>query len=214
MFNFFDWLQVEINPNLIVAEISYDNNVVVCDLNYTGYYARIYNCKHEGLLQGEKDKMAGVKNNPIKYRYPFQFFFLRLFDYHSSCQPKTTRRAQTSMKVFCSEGFYLFWNFISIFVHFFFVPYALFMFYKIIQNSDDEIVWVFYSLQKNKTKTNTQPPKKSLCPIYHSLLTSCVVLIDHIALHIYQFCCHKTNISLVYYICTRFASFVSDSNFG
>lgn len=50
MFNFFDWLQVEINPNLIVAEISYDNNVVVCDLNYTGYYARIYNCKHEGLL--------------------------------------------------------------------------------------------------------------------------------------------------------------------
>lgn len=50
MFNFFYWLQVEINPNLIVAEISYDNNVVVCDLNYTGYYARIYNCKHEGLL--------------------------------------------------------------------------------------------------------------------------------------------------------------------
>uniref|UniRef100_K1PQV8 protein-lysine 6-oxidase n=1 Tax=Magallana gigas TaxID=29159 RepID=K1PQV8_MAGGI len=42
--------KVEINPNLIVAEISYDNNVVVCDLNYTGYYARIYNCKHEGLL--------------------------------------------------------------------------------------------------------------------------------------------------------------------
>lgn len=124
MFNFFYWLQVEINPNLIVAEISYDNNVVVCDLNYTGYYARIYNCKHEGLLQEEKDKMAGVKNNPIKYRYPFQFFFspitvVETFDYHSSCQPKTTRRAQTSMKVFCSEGFYLFWNFISIFVHFF-----------------------------------------------------------------------------------------------
>lgn len=124
MFNFFDWLQVEINPNLIVAEISYDNNVVVCDLNYTGYYARIYNCKHEGLLQGEKDKMAGVKNDPIKYRYPFQFFFspitvVETFDYHSSCQPKTTRRAQTSMKVFCSEGFYLFWNFISIFVQFF-----------------------------------------------------------------------------------------------
>lgn len=124
MFNFFYWLQVEINPNLIVAEISYDNNVVVCDLNYTGYYARIYNCKHEGLLQGEKDKMAGVKNNPLKYRYPFYFIFppitvVETFDYHSSCQPKTTRRAQTSMKVFCSEGFYLFWNFISIFVQFF-----------------------------------------------------------------------------------------------
>lgn len=42
--------KVEINPNLIVAEISYDNNVVVCDLNYTGYYARIHNCKLAGLL--------------------------------------------------------------------------------------------------------------------------------------------------------------------
>lgn len=118
MFNFFYWLQVEINPNLIVAEISYDNNVVVCDLNYTGYYARIYNCKHEGLLQGEKDKMAGVKNNPLSIPVSILVFFspitvVETFDYHSSCQPKTTRRAQTSMKVFFAVRFFIFFGTLS-----------------------------------------------------------------------------------------------------
>lgn len=43
-------LQIEVNPKMLVAEISYDNNVVVCDLNYTGYYARVSNCKLTSLL--------------------------------------------------------------------------------------------------------------------------------------------------------------------
>lgn len=90
MFNFFYWLQVEINLNFIVVEISYDNNVVVCDLNYIGYYVRIYNCKYEGFLQEEKDRMVGVKNNLIKYWYLFQFFFfliivVEIFDYYLLC---------------------------------------------------------------------------------------------------------------------------------
>jgi hypothetical protein len=42
--------QIEINPNMIVAEISFDNNAVVCDLNYTGYFARIFNCKLTSLI--------------------------------------------------------------------------------------------------------------------------------------------------------------------
>lgn len=137
--------------------------------------------------------MAGVKNNPIKYRYPFYLFFspitvVETFDYHSSCQPKTTRRAQTSMKVFLQWGFL---SFLELYHHLcpiFFVPYALIY---VLHNYLE--LWWWNSLgflfspkkkQTNKTKTNTKPPKKSLCPIYHSLLTSCVVLIDHISLHI------------------------------
>lgn len=65
----------------------------------------------------EKDKMAGVKNKPWQWNtgIHFSFFFFwdyccwNIFDYHSSCQPKTRRRAQTSnlSRMFCSEHFYL-----------------------------------------------------------------------------------------------------------
>ena len=42
--------QLEVNPNLVVAELSFENNVVQCDLTYTGYYARIHNCERKSLL--------------------------------------------------------------------------------------------------------------------------------------------------------------------
>ncbi|XP_062612834.1 uncharacterized protein LOC134274574 isoform X2 [Saccostrea cucullata] len=42
--------KVEVNPKMLVAEISFDNNAVVCNLQYTGYYARLSKCKHASLL--------------------------------------------------------------------------------------------------------------------------------------------------------------------
>lgn len=51
----------------------------------------------------KKDKMAGVKNNPgneipvsILVFFSSGIIVVETFDYHSSCQPKTRRRAQTS----------------------------------------------------------------------------------------------------------------------
>lgn len=43
-------LQLEVNPNLHVPEISYDNNGMTCKLQYTGYYARITDCKLISIL--------------------------------------------------------------------------------------------------------------------------------------------------------------------
>lgn len=37
-------MQVVINPEFKVAEMSYDNNAVVCTLYYGPQYARLYNC--------------------------------------------------------------------------------------------------------------------------------------------------------------------------
>ncbi|OWF45340.1 Lysyl oxidase-like 3 [Mizuhopecten yessoensis] len=42
--------KVEINPSLLIAELSYDNNVITCTLAYTGYQARILECKLGSLL--------------------------------------------------------------------------------------------------------------------------------------------------------------------
>lgn len=43
-------LKIELNPNMLVPEISYDNNVAVCDLYFNTASVRLYNCRHEGLL--------------------------------------------------------------------------------------------------------------------------------------------------------------------
>ena len=42
--------QMEINPSLLVAELNFDNNVATCDLWYSGYNARMSNCRFESLL--------------------------------------------------------------------------------------------------------------------------------------------------------------------
>lgn len=42
--------KLEVNPNLLVPEISFDNNGMNCDLYYSGYYARITNCKLRSIL--------------------------------------------------------------------------------------------------------------------------------------------------------------------
>lgn len=38
--------QVRVNPDNKVPELSYDNNLVTCDLYYQGSYAKATNCKH------------------------------------------------------------------------------------------------------------------------------------------------------------------------
>lgn len=38
-------LQVSVNPEFKVAEMSYDNNSAVCKLLYTETYARVYDCE-------------------------------------------------------------------------------------------------------------------------------------------------------------------------
>lgn len=43
-------LKIELNPNMLVPEISYDNNVAVCDLYFNTASVRLYNCRTEGLL--------------------------------------------------------------------------------------------------------------------------------------------------------------------
>ncbi|XP_041370239.1 lysyl oxidase homolog 2A-like [Gigantopelta aegis] len=42
--------KMEINPSLLVAELTFDNNVAVCDLWYSGYNAQMSNCRYESLL--------------------------------------------------------------------------------------------------------------------------------------------------------------------
>lgn len=136
--------------------------------------------------------MAGVKNNPIKYRYPLLFFFSRLLLLkHSTIIHHVNQRPHAEHKLpwrFFAVRVFIFFGTLSASLSNFFVPNALIY---VLHNYLE--LWWWNSLgflfspkknQTNKTKTNTQPPKKSLCPIYHSLLTSCVVLIDHIALHI------------------------------
>lgn len=43
-------LQMEVNPTMLVAELDFDNNVARCDLWYSGYFAKLSNCRHESLL--------------------------------------------------------------------------------------------------------------------------------------------------------------------
>lgn len=43
-------LKIEINPDMKVPEISYDNNVITCDLYFNTQQARAWNCKLESLL--------------------------------------------------------------------------------------------------------------------------------------------------------------------
>lgn len=42
--------QMEVNPTMLVAELDFDNNVARCDLWYSGYFAKLSNCRHESLL--------------------------------------------------------------------------------------------------------------------------------------------------------------------
>ncbi|XP_063431972.1 uncharacterized protein LOC134714554 isoform X2 [Mytilus trossulus] len=42
--------KLEVNPSLFVPEISFENNGMNCDLHYSGYYARITNCKLHSIL--------------------------------------------------------------------------------------------------------------------------------------------------------------------
>ena len=44
------YFKLEVNPNLHVPEISYDNNGMTCKLQYTGYYARITECRLISIL--------------------------------------------------------------------------------------------------------------------------------------------------------------------
>ncbi|XP_076103067.1 uncharacterized protein LOC143072142 isoform X1 [Mytilus galloprovincialis] len=42
--------KLEVNPSMFVPEISFENNGMSCDLHYSGYYARITNCKLHSIL--------------------------------------------------------------------------------------------------------------------------------------------------------------------
>ncbi|XP_071167971.1 lysyl oxidase homolog 3A-like isoform X5 [Mytilus edulis] len=42
--------KLEVNPSMFVPEISFENNGMNCDLHYSGYYARITNCKLHSIL--------------------------------------------------------------------------------------------------------------------------------------------------------------------
>ncbi|XP_014775645.1 lysyl oxidase homolog 4 [Octopus bimaculoides] len=44
-------LKVEFNPNMHVSEMTFDNNVVQCQLYYSGTYAQAYNCEIIPLLR-------------------------------------------------------------------------------------------------------------------------------------------------------------------
>lgn len=37
-------LQLNINPNLVVPELSYDNNAAVCEMTYNGFSAKLSGC--------------------------------------------------------------------------------------------------------------------------------------------------------------------------
>ncbi|XP_052227778.1 uncharacterized protein LOC127842356 isoform X2 [Dreissena polymorpha] len=43
-------LKIELNPNMKVPEISFDNNVARCNLYFNTYQARVYNCTLDSLL--------------------------------------------------------------------------------------------------------------------------------------------------------------------
>ena len=43
-------LQLEVNPEFLVAELNYDNNVAHCNLWYSGYQAKLSKCRYESLL--------------------------------------------------------------------------------------------------------------------------------------------------------------------
>ncbi|KAK6185368.1 hypothetical protein SNE40_007618 [Patella caerulea] len=42
--------KMEINPTILVAELDYDNNVAICEIWYSGYNAKMYDCRYESLL--------------------------------------------------------------------------------------------------------------------------------------------------------------------
>lgn len=133
----------------------------------------------------KKDKMAGVKNKPWQWNtgIHFSFFFLLglLLLKHSTIIHHVNQRPDAEHKLpsrmFCSEGFYLVGTLAATFLLLYQLHEFLF--------SDRGIFCFFFkfSTPPNKKKSNTRPPKNSFCPIYHSLLTSCVVLIDLIYTH-------------------------------
>lgn len=43
-------LQVEVNPDFLVAELDFDNNVARCDLWYSGYAVKLMNCRLDSLI--------------------------------------------------------------------------------------------------------------------------------------------------------------------
>lgn len=123
----------------------------------------------------------------MKYRYPFQFFFLlgllllkrSTIIHHVNQRPDAEHKLPSRM--FCSEGFYLVGTLSATFS----LLYQLheFMFYIFRTLMWNILVFFFNSQHPPIKKSNTRPPKNSFCPIYHSLLTSCVVLIDLIYTH-------------------------------
>ncbi|XP_059173830.1 mucin-2-like [Physella acuta] len=41
---------MEVNPDMLVAESNFDNNVVSCEMYYNGFLATLRNCRHQSLL--------------------------------------------------------------------------------------------------------------------------------------------------------------------
>lgn len=45
LFIFLCMLQLKVNPDELVEELDFDNNVITCTLNYTGYNVSVRNCQ-------------------------------------------------------------------------------------------------------------------------------------------------------------------------
>lgn len=137
----------------------------------------------------EKDKMAGVKNKPWQWNTGIHFSFFSsgiiVVETYSTIIHHVNRRPDAEHKLpsrmFCSEGFYLVGTLSATFL----LLYQLheFMFYIFRTLMWNILVFFFNSQHPPIKKSNTRPPKNSFCLIYHSLLTSCVVLIDLIYTH-------------------------------
>lgn len=153
----------------------------------------------------------------MKYRYPFQFFFLlgllllkrSTIIHHVNQRPDAEHKLPSRM--FCSEGFYLVGTLSATFS----LLYQLheFMFYIFRTLIVEQ--FGFFLILTPPLKKKQHPTTKEFILSNLSFIIDFLCCINRSYLYtlINQFCCHKTNISLVYYICTPFASFMSDSIF-
>ena len=41
----FPFFQLNVNPEYVIPELSFDNNAAVCDMNYSGYDVKLTNCR-------------------------------------------------------------------------------------------------------------------------------------------------------------------------
>lgn len=137
----------------------------------------------------EKDKMAGVKNKPWQWNTGIHFSFFFFWDYccwnvRLSFIMSTKDQTQSTnfqvecfaVRVFillelCQQHFRCCTNCMNLCSTYLELWCGIFWFF------------FFNSQHPPIKKSNTRPPKNSFCLIYHSLLTSCVVLIDLIYTH-------------------------------